>query len=709
MKNKFMLRTAAGALALMLTAGAAPAMPAADALRLVTAVTAAAADETAEYGFRFNEATGEGVLSGTLPDYAGAIEGWTEAFRNGMKTVRCEPGTVMPRDCAYMFNFSDVFGNQNLLESVDLTGADFSKTERLSHCFSSAHKLKSVNFGNAEISAVKEMTGMFNSCWNLKTVTGLNVTSPYLETVSQMFMDCFILETVDLSRFHTANVKFFSEMFSDCYSLQNLDLSTLDTSSAVSFDRMFASCYALHTLDLSGLNTSGVRDMRRMFQQCRSLYQVDLSGWDTRNVGSMASMFSSCYALTKLDLSGFRTENCTDFSNMFTYCSSLRSLDLSSFTASESANMHDMLYETYGLQKLTLGSGITKIPEDACMCCAAYGWINENDPEQAAFGIRYTCNHPEFSNDGTNTYVRQEGAEIESIGMDIFRDGTFGLKVTAVLSDRISEEERQNAEFNFWFNTMFSKRGGRVSAKYDGNGRIVGTYRFKPSEMTDLFLINCGMNGEALDGIGVGFSPRQYADAIFADPVQYAKEQELVRTMMLYAGAAQRHFDTVEKLHHTDEDDAHYPYADAGVPFGGGSIQTVANFVKPEPIDGLSYYGSSIVLDAGTVQRHYFDLEGGSISDYTFTADGKTLAPQQLADSDRYYINVFSKSAAMKLYEPAEILVTKNGTAQTMSFRYSAMDYVSDSLRKGAASGTAFNVVMTLSWFADAAKAYFAN
>ena len=61
--------------------------------------------------------------------------------------------------------------------------------------------------------------------------------------------------------------------------------------------------------------------------------------------------------------------------------------------------------------------------------------------------------------------------------------------------------------------------------------------------------------------------------------------------------------------------------------------------------EGLTYTGSTLLLDSAVVVRHYFALsEGKTIDSYTFTAAGKTLAPVE--KNGLWYVDLPAKTVA---------------------------------------------------------------
>uniref|UniRef100_UPI0025CCD55F hypothetical protein n=1 Tax=Ruminococcus sp. TaxID=41978 RepID=UPI0025CCD55F len=152
------------------------------------------------------------------------------------------------------------------------------------------------------------------------------------------------------------------------------------------------------------------------------------------------------------------------------------------------------------------------------------------------------------------------------------------------------------------------------------------------------------------------------------------------------------------------------PLIDAGINFAKTVINDAHYFVKPSDINGISYYGSSIILGSGVVQRHYFKFNNSTAADYKFIVDGTDVVPTRYMETNYYYVDADKNAPAMKLYTPSSISVFKNSNpAEKMEFNYSVMDYVRTAKSDSTMAATALDVIRTLSWMADEAKAYFEN
>ncbi|MGN0630853.1 MAG: GLUG motif-containing protein [Ruminococcus sp.] len=113
-------------------------------------------------------------------------------------------------------------------------------------------------------------------------------------------------------------------------------------------------------------------------------------------------------------------------------------------------------------------------------------------------------------------------------------------------------------------------------------------------------------------------------------------------------------------------------------------------FIKGETPVGISYYGSSLILESETTVRHYFKLaEGYDINNFTFTVGVEEVTP--VAKQGYYYIDIKNISA------------DKLGTAHTISIGgtpvisgYSALSYAKTVLNSEAADENLKNLVKAL-------------
>lgn len=231
---------------------------------------------------------------------------------------------LIPSSTDYMF------GDNSMLEHVDLSGLDLSQ--------------------------VTSADNMFYYCRKLQSVSGLNFSAK-LEVTSDMFNSCSSITSIDLSGFSASNnITNMSGMFKYCSNLASLDLDKLDTSKAANLNLLFASCYEL-TIDLSKISIASATELYSTFSGVGSFTNItSIKYWDTSKVTTMRSMFSgsglSGAVTLEWDLSSL-----TNFSNAFKACKSLTSCSIaadSDISMLDNVNLEYLFYNCTALTFVNL-------------------------------------------------------------------------------------------------------------------------------------------------------------------------------------------------------------------------------------------------------------------------------------------------------------------------------------------------------------------
>ncbi|MGN0508509.1 MAG: hypothetical protein ACI4GX_04690, partial [Ruminococcus sp.] len=116
--------------------------------------------------------------------------------------------------------------------------------------------------------------------------------------------------------------------------------------------------------------------------------------------------------------------------------------------------------------------------------------------------------------------------------------------------------------------------------------------------------------------------------------------------------------------------------------------------------EGISYYGSSLILKSETTIRHYFKLaEGKEISEYTFSVDGITVTP---TEKQGYYCIDIKNVRAEKLGTSFNVSV--NG--EEVITNYSALSYVYKVMESDSTDDNLKNLVKALYIYNRNALAY---
>ena len=257
-------------------------------------------------------------------------------------------GATMPKTS------SSFFAACTNLQSVDLSGANFTSTTTMASMFSGCTGLTEVTLGSSELnetlSSVTTMASMFNGCTSLESVTLGELNTSSVTTMASMFSGCEKLNSVTLGGMNSSAVTSMDSMFKGCAALTELDLSGLEFGKVTDIDNFTNGCTSLETLNMQGADLSAVttktsaisvnvadvnlqnakmpKDCSSFFAKCTNLQSVDLTGADFTKTTTMASMFSGCAALTELDLSGLDFSAVTDISNLTAGCSPDLKLDM---------------------------------------------------------------------------------------------------------------------------------------------------------------------------------------------------------------------------------------------------------------------------------------------------------------------------------------------------------------------------------------------
>lgn len=367
----------------------------------------AAASETS--GFSFNKTTGRLTLSGTVD--ADALRKFNTTYRNSVKSVTAEKGTVLPAYCTELF-----YGYQ---------------------------KCTSIDLSNADTRGVTDMRDMFRGCSSLTKLDINGFNTSRVTTMRNMFWGCDILTTLDISGFDTRRVTDMRYMFYGCSSLTKLDISGFDTSRVTDMSLMFCGCKSLTSLDVSRFNTSRVTTMTSMFSGCESLTSLDVSSFETSKVTYMYQMFGNCSKLTTLNLSSFDTSNVRDISYMFYGCGELTSLDLSGFDTSNVTEKSDlsssscMFSSCNKLESLTLGENFKNVLKKAQLPNNKV-WVNMKAPTRIVSGDEKFA---VIKNNGKNTYITYTPTYPTNIKVEYSQD--YNLKSHQV---RFSWKEVEGAD-----------------------------------------------------------------------------------------------------------------------------------------------------------------------------------------------------------------------------------------------------------------------
>lgn len=180
-------------------------------------------------------------------------------------------------------------------------------------------------------------------------------------------------------------------------------------------------------------------------------------------------------------------------------------------------------------------------------------------------------------------------------------------------------------------------------------GYYVFSANMAAAQMTDTINVEVLENGQIVDS--GSYSVRQYADTILSGDYT-AQVKTLVKAMLNYGGKAQTYFNyNIDNLANTG-----ISVTDAAVPTEGGKAAVSGS------VEGISFYGASIVHREKTVIRFYFTAD---------SIDGVDFGGYTAKEKDgMYYIEVTGINPQDL---DNDITVTINGS---MTVTYAPMNYI---------------------------------
>ena len=222
-------------------------------------------------------------------------------FSNGVATVSTD-GEKFAAEMSHMFRRFNALKSISGLEYVKA-----SRTVSLDYAFAECSSLESLDLSGFDFSAVTSAAHTFENTAALSSLDVTTLSSAKPVSLTYAFSGCGAAEIVGAGNLNTEACTDMSYMFSGC-GVKNLDLSKYNTANVTTMMRMFSETTSLVTLNISGFNTSKVTTMQYMFYKTAVKGALDLSSFNSSSLEKMDYMFSDALGITSVNLGSFTTD-----------------------------------------------------------------------------------------------------------------------------------------------------------------------------------------------------------------------------------------------------------------------------------------------------------------------------------------------------------------------------------------------------------------
>ena len=188
---------------------------------------------------------------------------------------------------------------------------------------------------------------------------------------------------------------------------------------------------------------------------------------------------------------------------------------------------------------------------------------------------------------------------------------------------------------------------------------------------------------------------KDYLEDLLQYETATASDKRLALQLMTYGAAAQQYFGYKEDT-----------LANAGYELTSQvTVPEALSLVIEGSVDGVSFYGASMLLQDVVSLRLYFNVPGGDVSGYTFKVDGEECTPT--AKSGMYKIDVPCNDPHKM--DVARVITVTDGSGNTLTVEYSPMNYISRMYaanKDNAESAALCNMLLAATGYFEEAKTY---
>ncbi len=214
----------------------------------------------------------------------------------------------------------------------------------------------------------------------------------------------------------------------------------------------------------------------------------------------------------------------------------------------------------------------------------------------------------------------------------------------------------------------------------NGAGQYVFSVDLAAAQMTSEIELNFISDNTSV--LKKTYTIRDYAEEILEGNYP-AETKQLVKEMLNYGTKAQRYF-----KHNLGNlaNDGYEMEESVAIP------SDISSVTVNGALEGIQYYGATLVFDAKLAVRYYFYAPNG-VDGYTFTANNTTY--KACARNGLYYIEI-TEINPQDLDKNVDITVTASNTDEQLTVNYSPMYYISRMYYKDSASAELKSLILAL-------------
>ena len=243
-----------------------------------------------------------------LSSLVGGVDVSTAGDGRVIATFSDGVATVSTDGKRFAADLSNMFRQFNALKSIEgLSSLIATRTESLDYTFAECKALESVDLSGFDFSKVISAAHTFENTAALSSLDVTSLASASPVSVAYLFSGCGASEITGVGSLNTEDCIDMSYMF-NASSVASLDLSGWNTSSVITMERMFSETGSLEAIDITGFNTSNVTSMLYMFYKTALTGALDLSNFNTASLEKMDYMFSDAMGITSVNLGSFTTD-----------------------------------------------------------------------------------------------------------------------------------------------------------------------------------------------------------------------------------------------------------------------------------------------------------------------------------------------------------------------------------------------------------------